>query len=357
MALALQDLNSYTNQWIVPKMTDVYFKNDPWLARLQSRNKVSFPGGTQIVRPLAFAKLNGDFFDRTDSFNTSYVVTDTALQVAMKYAYVNISLYGTDDVLNMGPEAVFSMVTTKMKSAGGTMSERLSQALYKDGQSSALDVAASGAPPVLSTQTSFTGALSWIDDGNTGSGYPVATGLTKSFASVGQIARADLQTVQSTGSSTSTANLGGLNAYTNRAFSSFTLSEIQNACGKAWYGNDFVDLILTNQPGYDKFWQATQPLQRYTDSNTDLAKIGFNSFRFNQADVVVSKYMPEGLMLGINSKYVEFYITNNRKFQLGFTGFKEAQNTVNLSGQYLFAGNLLISNPRTCFKLVGSALQ
>lgn len=354
MALTITEVNAITNIHLVPKTTEVIFKNDPLLTRMLNRHKVNFEGGQSIQRPLIYAELNGDFFDRGNTFNISYVPTDTALAAAMKYAYVNITLYGCDDVLNRGPEAVFSQVSTKMLNASLKMAKILSTNLYKDGSSSAADVVSSSG--VLSTTSSFDGLLRWIDDGNSGSGYLTATDVTRSFASVGGITRGDITTVPSSGTATPLANIGGLNAYTNRDFSTFQLTEIQNAYGKSWFGNDSVDLIICPQVGYDRFWNSIQPLQRYQDDNSDMARIGFQNFRFNRAAVVVSKYMPASLMLGLNTNYLEFYVSTNPKFQFGFTGFKETANSIDVAGQYLFSGNLLCPNPRTSFKLVGSAL-
>lgn len=355
MALTITEVNALTNIFIVPKTTDTIFKNDPLLTRLLSRNKINFEGGQSIQRPLIYAELNGDFFTQGATFNISYVPTDTALSVAMKFAYVNITLYGTDDVLNRGPEAVFSQVETKMLNASLKMAKTLSSNLYKDGTSSAADVVSSAG--VLSTTNAFTGLLSWIDDGNSGNSYPTATDITRSFTTVGGITRSDITATPSTGTATPNADIGGLNAYTNRAFSTFQLTEVQNAYGKAWFGNDAPDLIISPQVGWDKFWNSIQPLQRYMDDKSDVAKIGFQSFRFNRAEVTVSKYMPDQLMLGLNTNYLELYVTTNQKFQFGFTGFKEAVNSVDVAGQYLFSGNLVAPNPRTSFKLIGSALS
>lgn len=354
MALTITEVNALTKVHIVPKTTDLIYKNDPTLTRLLNRNKVNFQGGQLIQRPLMHAKLNGDFFNRTDTFNISYVTTDTAAQVALKFAYVNITLIGTDDVLNRGPEAVFSQVETKMTNASLRMAEILATAMYKDGSSSNADVVTSGG--VLSNTSSFDGLARWIDDGNSGGSYLTATDVTRSYAAVGGITRSDIVTAPSSGSATALANLGGLNAYTNRAFSTFQLTELQNACGKAWFGNDFVDLIVGTQGGYDKLWGTIQPMQRYLDKESDVAKVGFQTFRFNQAEVTVSKYIPDQMMFGLNTNYIEFYVTENPKFQFGFTGFKEAQNSIDVSGQFLFSGNMIIPNPRTNFKLVGSAL-
>ncbi len=251
--------------------------------------------------------------------------------------------------------AIFSQVETKMLNASMRMSEILSTNLYKDGTSSAADVVTSSG--VLSTTTSLTGLLSWIDDGNSGSSYPTATDVTRSFATIGGITRNDIFTVPSSGTTTPTANVGGLNAYTNRAFSTFQLTEVDNANGKAWFGTDAPDLIISPQVGWDRFWNSIQPLQRYMDEKSDVSKIGFQAFRFNRAEVTVSKYMPDQLMLGLNTNYLEFYVSTNPKFQFGFTGFKEMFNSINTAGQYLFSGNIIAPNPRTSFKLIGTALS
>jgi hypothetical protein len=116
-------------------------------------------------------------------------------------------------------------------------------------------------------------------------------------------------------------------------------------------------LITGTQNGWNKIWNATQPLQRYAaNSDSDLGKVGFKTFQFNGADVVVDKYAPANLMLGLNTSYLEFYVTTDPSFQFGFTGFKEAQNTIDVSGQFLFSGNLVAANPRTSFKLYGTAI-
>lgn len=355
MALTYEEINAYTNAHIVPRATEVTFKNDPLLARLMARKMVRFNGGRWIQRPLTYAELNGKFFSRGDTFNTDFVPTDTALQVEMKFAEVGITLYGTDAVLNQGPNAVFSQIGLKFNNAALTMSKLLSTAMYKDGQSSDANVVASGG--LLSLSNSVTGLLAWIDDGSTSGSYPTATDLTRSFASVGNIIRADIATCPSSGNSTPTANITGLNAYTNRTFNTFSLIEIQNAVGNAWFGTDFVDTIVTGQLGYNKFVNSVQPMQRYAENKSDLANIGFKTIRFDTSEVVISKYIPDGLMFGLNTSYLEFYVSQEPLFQYGFTGFKQPANSIDNTGQYLWAGNILHANPRTCFKLVGNALR
>lgn len=356
MALSIAELNSYTNVHIVPRTTDVIFKKSPLLVRLLNRNMVAFDGGMSIQRPILFAELNGGFFAKGDTFNIAYVTTDTAFSCNMKYAYVSIFLPGTDDVLNRGPNAAFSQVELKFANASAKMAKILATGIYQDGQTTS-------GTGVLSPTTSIDGLLAWIDDGNNSGSYTTSSNSDKSFTSIGGITRSDLFTTAPTftGATTPASAVQGANAYVNRAWSSFSLQDIQVAFGNAWYGNDFPDLIATTQSGFNKIWNSTQPNQRYMDSTGDMADVGFKSFRFNGvAEVVVDKYIPSdgtnGVMLGLNTRYIEFYVTTNKKFQFGFTGFKDAQQTIDLAGQYLWSGDLLCPNPRTSFKMVGTAI-
>lgn len=350
MALTYTDINAFTVNNIIPKSTDVIFKNDPLFVRLMSRNKVNFEGGLQIQRPIMFAELASAFFGRGDQFDTGYRTTDTAFAVNMKFGYVNVTLLGTDDVLNRGPEAAFSIVESKMANASLTMGKLLGTNIYEDGSGN------------LSGTKALDGLVRWIDDGNSNSTYATATDITASYATVGGITRSDIVATPSTGSVTTYAQVNGINSYTNRAVSTFTLNDLNTAYGYAWFGTDQPDLLVCTQNAYNKIWQATTPNQRYMRADSDLAKVGIQSFQFNGADVTISKYLQDvagstnGVIFGLNTNYLELYVSANKKFQFGFTGFKEAQNTIDVSGQYLFSGNLVCPNPRTSFKILGTAL-
>lgn len=328
MALTLVEVNAYTNKYIVRKSTDVIYKNSPVFTRLHTRNAERFDGGLLIQRPIIFAELNGGTFTKGTTFDISFVNTDTAFTVNIKGYYVNISLYGFDDILNRGPEAAFSQVETKMLNAGMKMSKLLSVDMYNDGG----NTRAAGAN--TSTTLALDGFEAWYDDGT-------------NVSAVGGITRTDLA---------ANGVISGANAYYAGSVNVFQLSTIQTAYGNAWFGSDHVDMIAATQAGWNNFWNAIQPLQRYMDTDSDVGKIGFQSFRFNAAQVVIDKYMPLNFMYGMNTSYIEWYMSSNPRFQFGFTGFKEAQNTIDVSGQFLYAGNILVPNPRTGFKLNGTAL-
>lgn len=311
MALTYDDISSKTNKFIVPRLVDNVYKSSPVLTRLRTNNMERFEGGTTIRHPIMYAELKGGAFTRGGTFDISYVQTDTALEVNIKYYYVNATLFGTDNVLNRGPEAAMSYVETKLVNAAGKMAKLLGTDLFLDGTG------------VNSSIIQLDGMQEALDDGTT-------------YTTYGGITRTDIA---------SGANVG-INGYKNAAIGTLSLAAVQTAYGSTWFGNEHVDLIPTTQPVWDILWNKIQPQQRFLEESSDVAKIGFQALRYNGASIVVDQYAPTGVMWFLNTKYIQFWISTLPKYQFGFTGWKEAQNTDDVAGQYLFAGNLLFVAPR-----------
>jgi hypothetical protein len=269
--------------------------------------------------------LNGDALGRGEAMNIDFVTTDTALVESMKVYYVSIMLYGFDSMLNDGPESIFSQVELKFVNASLKMAKLLATNMYLSAQD----------PGRIKHLNGFSEIY---DDGNLYSAY-------------GGINRSDVNTV---------GTVGGLNAYT-ATLTTFQVQNVMNAYGNAWFGADHPDIIPCTQNGWNLFWQALQPAQRYAAESGykggDVAQAGFLGFRFNAADVVVDKYLPtgtNGVMYGMNTDYIEWYFSTNPKFQFGFTGFKEANNTIDVAGQFLVGSQLVGPNPRSGFKLLST---
>jgi hypothetical protein len=310
MTLTYDDISSKTNKFIVPRLVDNVYKSSPVLTRLRTNNMERFEGGTTIRHPIMYAELRGGAFTRGGTFDISYVQSDTALEVNVKYYYVNATLFGTDNVLNRGPEAAMSYVETKLVNAAGKMAKLLGTDLFLDGTG------------VNSSIIQLDGMQEALDDGTT-------------YTTYGGITRTDIATG---------ANVG-INGY-KAALTTLSLSGVQTAYGSTWFGNEHVDLIPTTQPVWDILWNKIQPQQRFLEESSDVAKIGFQALRYNGASIVVDQYAPTGVMWFLNTKYIQFWISTLPKYQFGFTGWKEAQNTDDVAGQYLFGGNLLFVAPR-----------
>ena len=305
---------------MVPKTTDIIYQHSPVFVRLHTRNRERFGGGLQIQRPIIVGELNGDAFGRGDPFNIDFVTTDAALVFDMKGYYVNISLYGFDSMRNDGELAIFSQVETKFQNAALKMGKLLATNMYLDGTGARVK--------------HINGFKEAYDDGNL-------------FTTYGGQTRSDIVAV---------GTVGGLNSYV-ATLAAFSLQAVNTAYGNAWFGNDHVDLIPATQNGWNLIWNALQPNQRYYDKDSDVGQAGFQAFRINAAEVVVDKYLPtgaNGVMFGMNTKYIEWYFSTNQKFQFGFTGFKEAQGSIDVSGQFLVGSQICVANPRSGFKLLST---
>ena len=318
MTLTFDDVTSKTNNYIVTRSVDIVYKSSPVLTRFRTNRMERFEGGTFIQHQVMYQRLKGGAFNRGGSFDTSYVQTDTALTVNIKYYYVGMTLYGQDGVLNRGPEAAMLLVENKMANASLRMAELLGTDLFLDGQGT------------NSASNQLDGLDAAIDDG-------------VAYATYAGVTRTDIS---------ATANTG-INAYVAYSVGSLSLQAVQTAFGAAWFGNEHVDLIATTQTVWDVFWSKIQPQQRFEEESSDVAKIGFRSMRFNGSSVTVDQYCPAGYMFGLNTKYIQFWITTMPKYQFGFTGWKENAGDDNVTGQYLFAGNLLVVGSRLMFKLTG----
>lgn len=180
-----------------------------------------------------------------------------------------------------------------------------------------------------STALQLDGLQASVDDGT-------------NFVSYGGVLRTDI----------ATGDNAGINSYYQN-LTTLTLGAVQTAYGSSWFGREHVDLIVSPQPIWDTLWNKIQPQQRFREESSDVAKIGFQALRFNNSSVTVDQLCPTGYMFGLNTKFIQFWITTMPKYQFGFTGWKEAQNSDDVSGQYLFAGNLLNVGPRFMFKLQG----
>jgi len=86
------------------------------------------------------------------------------------------------------------------------------------------------------------------------------------------------------------------------------------------------DMPPPPQPVWDAFWNKLQPQQRFNDETSDV-HVGFRSFFWNGAQVVVDQYLPvAGRQLHDlrveTPRISSFYVSDIPKYQFGFTGWK-----------------------------------
>lgn len=321
MALAIQELDHFVNKYISDELIFTTFRRDPLFVRLVSNLQVRTNPGTGIRQPIQIRQYETQLLrDESTYFDISFIPSLAHVENQLRVYGINVTYPGYAEMMASGPLAVFDFVELLFLNAAQSMASDLARALYLYGQGD--------------REGHTSGFMEWYDDGN-------------NFPNIWGVARSSIQPI---------GTVGGLNAYTNTSVNTFSLEAINLAYVQAWDGPDAPDLIVCSPTAWHKIWTNLQALKRFSESDTDVADAGFQAFRFNGADVVVSRYLPPNTMYGINTNYVKLLLSDVKLFQFGFTGWKRSQTSINLAGQWLVALNLLVQLPRTGFKLQGTAL-
>jgi len=325
MALTINDITAVTTQYISQDFIDNFFKVSPTFVKVWKGGSMAkpFPGGTQIQVPFSYAPLKAGPFPPGGVFDISYIQTQTAMTFNVKFSYANVTVRGTDFVLNRGYAAIMNYLEPKVVNAEQALAQTLITQFFADGQGTVTPLIA------------LDGILAGYDDG---SNYPSYGGITRSAVGVGA----------STGINGYWFNNGTAGSPVNWPFS---LQQLQVAYGQATFGPDQPNFIATTQSIYNSFWAKMLPMQRTTATDPELQSAGFTSFKFNGMSVVVDQYCPSGTIFGMNTDFIDAYVSEDPKFAFGFTGFKELPNSVDMAGQSLFGGNIVVTAPRLGFIL------
>lgn len=321
MPLPYSDISAVTVNHIVPEIVDEYYKVSPVFVLIFKGDTMRpFPGGNQIQQPIQYAPLKAGPFAPGGTFDISYVQTDTAMTFAVKYYYANVTIQGTQLPLNRGTEAAMNFVEERMINGSQALAQALAIDIYNDGQGT------------VSSQIALDGLLAGYDDGTN---YPTYGGLPR--AAIGSGASA------------------GINGYYQNVAGPLSITALQKAYGQATFGNRQPNLMATTQSIYNQLYNKLVPAQRVNDNvMVDQAQnIGFTAIRFNNQRLVVDQYVPTGYVFGMNTDFLNVWISDHELFGFGFTGFKELPNSVDSAGQLCFGGDIVVSAPRLGFILAG----
>lgn len=331
----LDELNTSTLKHIVPGIVDNVFKNDPLLAYMKKNNLMKFTGGTQIQENLIYASLpNGGAY--ADGANATMVLAqvETGATFLPKNYWVPVTISKNQvQVYNKGPEAVFRLVDSRLQNAALTMSAILAIALYNEGQSA--------------TRTlQLNGLAEAVNDGSNNS-WTAAT-----YATYGTLTR---------GGTIGSALSSPMTGPTSNVAGPITYKLLEEGYNNVVIGDEYPNLMVTTNLGMSYIKEKFQPQWRV---ETQDPKIGFNGIKFNQAMVIQSQYAPgtaadaTNTNLGtnytsagetlffLNTKYWRLWVTDDPEFGFGFTGFKPAQDSLIVGGQYLYTGNVTCQAPR-----------
>lgn len=314
-------------------LQDNVSRNNALLSRLRTKGKFkSFTGGRTIVQELDYAN-NSTFVwysgYQTLNINPSQVIS--AAEFPIRQAALAISISGLEEVQNSGEDAIIDLLESRVENGERTFLNGLSQGIYGDGT-----VANSiGGLQLLIASNPVSGTVGGIDRGS----WLFWRNIVYSAVTNG-------------GSPTSSSNI---------------IPYMDALWVQLIRGPDSPDLIVADNNMYRYYLTALQSIQRITDINKPADLNGFQSLKYNTADVVLDGgYQgqstdplpfqtssgtsavggaPANTMYMINTNYLHYRPSSRRDMvPLDPDRFSVNQDAlVRLLG---WAGNLTISN---CF--------
>ena len=291
-------------------LVDNFFGSAPLWIRLAKKNNVPLSGGETIKVSHIYGGMDASSYGRGDTFNTEVKEFATTLAFNWKFTYVPVNLDVIDVDLNDSPEQVFDLVDAAMETAELSLIDDLADQLYGDGTgNSAKDLDG------LAIAVSRTGTYG---------------GLARGTDAHGASIRAAVEDTT-----------GG----------TLALSTVNTHMGSCTVARKKPDLLVTTQTLWNRFWERSQASERNTPS--DVRDIGFDTVRFNGADVVVDSHCPSGFLYLLCTEFFKLYV--HRKWDLRFRGFLEPSNQQRAIGQIILWGNLVNRGPR--FSGVASGLS
>lgn len=309
-------------------LTDNFFNSRPLLNYLMSNGRVrTVSGGISIVEPVMYTTGDADSYEAWDQVNVKPVQTATAAQFAWKQLYATIAINGLEEAQNNSKEMIVNLLEAKIQQAEDTLRTLLNGMLF-------------GTSAGTVDTKDFTSLIDLVDDTAVAGGIdPASETWWKSIVTaVGSVDAAGLEDAMRT-------------AYNNSSDS----------------GSDRVDSLFTDADTFGFYESTLTPQVRYTD--VDKANLGFQNLMFKNVPLFWDFQAPDGVMLGLNSKYVGLAIHSDRNFSQssftdnlsGSTSGSDGTGGVNASGldarvSYITTyGNSTIRNRRRCFKLTGIA--
>ena len=300
----------------IPEIIDGFFNSNSLFVRLNSRGKLTYDGGNEIRSTFMYTGVGGGSYTRGVAFDTSFKEFLTDLILQWKQNYVPINMDGLDRAKNQGVSKIIDYMDALAEAAGMTIADNIGTQLFQD------------AGTTLGASTDIDGLLEAISATNTYGG--INRGGGDAIATACQ-------------------------SYINSVGGAFNLPMLNTAWGSLVFGNKKVDLIVTTQPTWNKIWERTQPMQRFNDSTSaDLAKLGFKSFDFNGADVVVDSHCPTGVIYLLNTEFMEYWVCKGKDIQrrsaeFGFTKDSGGFPVFNMDAtvdQLITYSNLVVKGPR-----------
>ena len=362
MTINWDALSSLTRDKFLPVLVDNIFNSNP-IAVKMLKNAEVLDGGRKIITPLEYAKNTAQgFYSGYDVLDTTPSDPITAAVWDWKQAYANISISGEEELKNSGDSMILSLLKSKMGNAERSLKDLYGTKLFGSGTASpgSNEITALCGQGVVDNSTDEASESAVID-------YPGSSVVN----AAGAIDNAIISYNRSLGGVNSTSNtwwdskfesfandgtpITSAADFDDLASTSNGVSKIASRMtrmyGALTIGADQPDLIVCSQVLYDAYETGLQANKRFVGTDAMLVDAGFSSLKFKGADVVADSHCPDGVMLFLNTKYLDFKVHSKRNFS--FQDFQKPINQDARTAKIFWMGQLVCTNPRMQGMIVG----
>ena len=293
----LDELSATTLYEIYPNVVQDQFFNDvPFLAYIRDHCLVPFGGGSTMQQTFLYAPLLTNSYGIGQTFNLDKVQTIAGTRFDPKY-YVSIypEYMENIDVLNVGPNAVFSLLSLNLANMMNSICADIAIALSLHGQPSGTGI-------VGNRPYDINGWIEAINDGITpgwdGSIFTTYGGQARNGSVASTLNSIPRYCGDSTTTTGNTSSAGAI-----------TYSTLEEGYWDASIGRERPNLGVTTKRGFAYIKEKIQPLQRGNLENAIDAIWGVTGVKMNDAIIFPDDYFPSAVY-GVNDPVLGNYLTS-----------------------------------------------
>ncbi|HVM97651.1 MAG TPA: phage major capsid protein [Candidatus Acidoferrales bacterium] len=327
-ALPINNIVSSTLDAKLDSIVDNFFNTNALFQKLYQRMQgngngrtVKYAGGAEIRTSFWYNGMPAYSYGPGGTFGTGVQQFQTDMQFQWRQAAAELNIDGLDKFRNQGNLVqLFDYVETAATNSFDSLANLLGYMIFGTQPNPSTGVTEAR----TFTATDWDGIYNGIKATGTYGG--ITRGAT--FGTPGYAIRANV--------------IDALNAPL-----SFPL--MQQAYGAATFMPAAPDLIATTQNLFNQIWNRSQPSER--NAPGPLRDVGFDTVRFNKAEVIVDSHCLPGDMWFMNTEFIELWIGEGNDFirRSRRDGFPDGYpNPVQDSyvDQVIVYGDLIVTGPR-----------
>lgn len=362
MALNYNNLTALTRDKFLPVLVDNIFNSNVLTFKLL-KNAEKLDGGKKIITPIEYGK-NGSqgFYAGYDALSTTDTDIITAAEWDWCQAWSGITISGEEEHKNMGDSQVLSLLKSKLKNAEKSLKDLFGDTLFANAAPSGGKFTSLLGTGTVANAVYDDTALIDLAAGNSDSMFHAPgdidnciIGYKRTLGGINSTTDGDNWWDSSISSFatghdpiTAAATWDDLVAVSNGT--AFIIKKMTQMYTHLTIDNDSPDIIVTTGVIYDAYESALQANKRFA-GNQELADAGFQNLAFRGAAVVVDSHCPDGMMVMLNTRYLDFKVHSKRNF--AFDGFKKREDKDAMIAKIFWMGQLTCTNPRMQGAIVG----